>query len=94
MDSFFRSNPMDPKKNLRCKISEKLTYLRWRIVARMIWHSTKQVRILKLENTGQNRTIVSAMIDSADIWEFLGLFEGREVTCPSVVGSFFWSEFL
>ena len=32
-----------------------------------------EVRILKLENTGQNRTIVSAMIDSADIWEFLGL---------------------
>ena len=30
-----------------------------------------QVRILKLENTGQNRTIVSAMIDSADIWECL-----------------------
>ncbi|OLQ03503.1 hypothetical protein AK812_SmicGene13568 [Symbiodinium microadriaticum] len=28
-----------------------------------------QVRILKLENTDQNRTIVSAMIDSADIWE-------------------------
>lgn len=37
-----------------------------------------QVRILKLENTGQNRTIVSAMIDSADIWEFLGLKFWRE----------------
>eukprot|EP00434_Breviolum_minutum_P033393 symbB.v1.2.029546.t1/scaffold3246.1/size60379/2 len=32
------------------------------------------VRILKLENTGQNRTIVSAMIDSADIWEAWALW--------------------
>eukprot|EP00439_Symbiodinium_sp_Y106_P021733 s2781_g2.t1 len=32
------------------------------------------VRILKLENTDQNRTIVSAMIDSADIWESWALW--------------------
>ena len=39
-----------------------------------------EVRILKLENTTQNRTIVSAMIDSADIWEQPGReWEGLKI---------------